>query len=75
MRGWDVLVIIAYGADDCARPEELRCQDIPILAQVVVPPLSRSRVASTSPSIENAIVSPQRAAVLHFVRTQPQRRA
>jgi len=21
MRGWDVLVIIAYGADDCARPE------------------------------------------------------
>jgi len=30
MRGWDVLVIIAYAADDCARPEELRCQDIRI---------------------------------------------
>jgi len=28
-RGWDVLVIIAYGADDCARPGELRCRDIP----------------------------------------------
>ncbi len=27
-RGWDVLVIIAYGADDCARPGELQCQDI-----------------------------------------------
>ena len=28
-RGWDVLVIIAYGADDCARPEQLRSQNTP----------------------------------------------
>jgi len=30
-----VLVIIAYGAEDCARPEKLRCQDIRIPAVVV----------------------------------------
>ncbi len=28
MRGWDVLVIIAYGADDCARPGEMQNQNI-----------------------------------------------